>query len=211
MRLLVFCFILVTSFSVTKSVSAFNQNTTYNAKQIKADLRQVQRLLRSVHPNLYAHRSPKKIKRMFRQLEENIQPFMSAGAVATLVQQTLAVACDEHTSIDIWDDLKRVPGDLDLYYQPLTLTADRIIETKHLKPESSPQISSLGHLGTVRSDQETARFFRSIMAADGCPGSVLPVLPEPVCSSSVPRVRGPGRAPGDRAVFLRRPSLHETG
>lgn len=107
---------------------------------------------------------------MFRQLEKNIQPFMSFGAVATLVQQTLAVACDEHTSIDIWDDLKRVPNDLDLYYQPLTLTADKIIETKHIKPESSPRISSIGHLGTVRSDLEATRFFRSIMAADGCPG-----------------------------------------
>ncbi len=88
-------------------------------KQVISDLNQVEKLLKRLHPNIYAHRKREDIKRRFKLIKSSAKSTMSVWSTAALVQKMLAAVCDEHTKVDfakllradkeITPDLLRLP------------------------------------------------------------------------------------------------------
>ena len=137
-------------------------------QQVLEDANQVERYLKKYHPNLYSHRSPKELKRLWVKYKSQIADQSNYLDAVTLYQKMLAAVCDEHTGVQL--DQSLVSQNLrDNRVFPFGLVLDgKDIYLDNLNYKNNPQkLSFINRKSSV----DIQEFLRSLDAADGCQNS----------------------------------------
>ena len=139
--------------------------TQISRTQVRQDATQIETLLLRFHPNLYAHRSPAELKKIWRRVKSDIPNKPNVMDAAIAFQKILASVCDEHTGLRVNDIRKVTKHDYERYF-PLNLVVvgnELFVDdfSFNSKPKKVVSINS-------RSAEEIVELLRSIATADGC-------------------------------------------
>ncbi len=120
--------------------------------------------LKTFHPNLYVHRTPKQLNRVWKKIEASVPEKLNRADAATYLQMLMASACDEHTSLK-WEE-EKLPSAF-TYALPFEL----LVKNGELyfdNMRGSRRKWRITRIGR-RSDKEIIEFMSAIQSADGCP------------------------------------------
>ena len=132
-------------------------------KEILADLTQLTKLLKSIHPNLYAHRSPKQMARLHKSIRSKVPKAGGTLLDAFIpIQQTLAAVCDGHTAAAYENFV--VPQNLfksGFFAQSILVRGTDAYLDDGIAPKKIVRIGD-------KTGSQIADFFRSMTHLDGC-------------------------------------------
>ena len=165
MKILLRLAILAIFLTIYVPLQAAEPSKTYSKKQVLADIKQLVRLLKKNHPNLYAHQNSKKFKATIKRVKGKLTPKMSRLDAVVRFQQVLASVCDEHTGV-IFSPKKEPSTYKSARYLESSLITrhGRIVVGNNNKSTNSEVILSIGD----RSADNINEYMQSLQSQDGC-------------------------------------------
>ncbi|MEM8750460.1 MAG: S41 family peptidase [Pseudomonadota bacterium] len=158
---------LVCIAAVSTPALALSPEAKVSAEKVRSDLKYLRKLLSRTHPNLYAHKGPKKLRREFNAIEAKVKGEMRMGEAMVRVQQLLAAICDEHTSINLRDTFEHIDWiNTKIVEQPIISTPNKVVLDEWGIKTAPVQLLGLDRLKAREMDQN----LRSIISSDGCSG-----------------------------------------
>lgn len=171
-NLLAICIIaLFISFQILVDVSSAEPALT--RKQVLADAKTTETLLKKYHPNLYAHRTPKQLQSLWRNAKSQLPENPNHLDAATLAQQMLAAVCDEHTLINLsesWVSRNWIYSKgkiFGFFSRNLVIVGNKLYLDDFQFAQRRWEVLSINQ----RSSGDIVKFLRSITSADGCQNS----------------------------------------
>lgn len=155
------------------SLRTASSQTALTRAQVLEDGKTTENLLKKYHPNLYAHRTPKQINRIWSKARSQVPENPNFLDAATLAQKILAAVCDGHTLVrlnegwisDNWIYTNRkING---FFPENLVIIDEELYLDNAQFDQKSRKIVSINK----RTSGEIIDFTRSITAADGCQNS----------------------------------------
>lgn len=162
---------LLISFQILVDVSSAEPALT--RKQVLADAKTTEALLKKYHSNLYAHRTPKQLQSLWRKAKSQLPDKPNYLDAATLAQQMLAAVCDEHTLVtlsDSWVSSNWVYGNGEIsgfFPRNLVIVGTKLYLDDIQFVKKRWEIVSINE----RNSGEIINFLKSITSADGCQNS----------------------------------------
>lgn len=161
--------ILVYQFSLHTASS----QTALTRAQVLEDAKTTENLLKKYHPNLYAHRTPKQINRLWSKAKSQVPDNPSFVDAATSAQKILAAVCDEHTLVSLnasWISNNWVYKNRKIngfFPKNLAIVGDDLYLDDPQFYRKTRKIQSINE----RKSGEIVDFIRSITSGDGCQNS----------------------------------------
>jgi len=147
------------------STHTASSQTALKRAQILEDAKATENLLKKYHPNLYVHRTPKQINRLWNEARSEVPENPDFLDAATVAQKILAAVCDEHTTIKLNKSWLFGRGHISNF-----LPTGFVIADGKLYLDNAMFNFKLRHVVSIngRSSDEIMTFLRSITSADGC-------------------------------------------
>lgn len=155
------------------SLNTAASQTTLTRAQALEDAKATENLLKKYHPNLYAHRTPKQINRLWSEAKSQVPENPDFLDAATLAQKILAAACDAHTQVNLdknWisDNWVNKDGKISgVFPKNLVIVGDDLYLDDSQFYRKDRVLQSINE----RKSGEIVNFIKSIRPADGCQNS----------------------------------------